>query len=143
MSSDILTSHLAQESVEKLITANVQRFEDVSFSIEITSGESFAPLRLEANVFEPKGRYLCSQGGQYSAPLGLMGIYSQDLENDCRKYIEMMLCCKSYAEDVTAGDIFPLRTKILKLIFKYNQQEDVSNSVLRRGSFWTDSYRII
>lgn len=77
-------------------------------------------------MFEPKGPYLVHQEDRYGVAVGLFGIDSRLLEKHCMNYIETMLRCQEYPEEVTAGETSSLRGDILKAVLTFSQQENVS-----------------
>ena len=136
--SDLLTSHLTAKKVEDLISENSRGFLDQRLHVEVSTGQSFVPMRLEVNMFEPRGSYLLFQrdlepkdesssqsNWRECAPVGLLAFSNDELEETCQNYIHSMLQCPCYAEAVTKGESSPLRRKILAAVFKYSQK--VSN----------------
>jgi hypothetical protein len=138
---DFLTSHLEKTEVENLITSHSNGFRNERYKVHVTTGNVFTPMQLIVHLFNPKGFYFCEQQHlptgetsyplelvcRYSAPVGLMGIDSGQLENRCMKYIESMVNSPIYVDHVTQGDKSQLRQDILRAIFKYihNQEEEV------------------
>jgi hypothetical protein len=122
---------------------NFSGFTDTALEVEVMVGAYLPPMRLIANIYRPQtadifyGQYRLDVGGarpfiarrlvrQTSAPLGLLGPPSQEMQDKCRKHIEKMIETPMYAAQVTAGDSSCITHRILEATQQYYFAKDVS-----------------
>jgi len=136
---DFLIEHLKKRKVEDLITEHTSGFSDAVLEIEVTTGSSFKPMRMTANVFRPTTvellghHHLTTEAEEqesqlilrYSAPVGLLALSSSELKRICKEHIETMITNAEYPEQATAGDKTKIPCRILEVVRQYCASKDL------------------
>ncbi|KAL3428254.1 fungal Zn binuclear cluster domain containing protein [Phlyctema vagabunda] len=136
---DFLNSHYKRTQIENLVTEHTSGFLDVVIDVHISTGESFRPMTVRANLFQPLGAkllfhdYLRTENDdvetqmirRYSAPIGLLGVDTAALKKTCLCHIEEMVANPLYAAQATAGDATQVPKKILETVQRYSNAKDL------------------
>ena len=135
-----LHEHLNKRRIEELVTEHASGWLDLSIKVDISTGQIFQPMRLDTTVFTPKTVELTSQTRlttveegqesqivmQYSAPIGMMGLFLPQLKLKCEDHVEKMVRNPEYSGQCTAGDKTQLPRELLEVVGKYCEKKDVS-----------------
>jgi hypothetical protein len=135
----VLVAHLNKNEVKSLIARDVESFIGPGRVVQVHCGNSFTPMELTVHFFRHKTdnllnhHYLSGSGKEQmlrmtikcSAPVGILGIDTDDLKKKCMSSIRSMVSHPKYARQVTAGEKSGIYRRALELIHRYSEVEKV------------------
>ncbi|TVY80421.1 hypothetical protein LSUE1_G003277 [Lachnellula suecica] len=136
---EYMHAHFKKRKIEELLNEHTSGFGDIVLEIDVATGICFKPMRLIANVFEPKTwellrqHRLATEGEdqtsglvlQLSAPVGLLGLSTSEMKDKCREHIEEMIDNPEYVDQVMASCSSEIPYHILTAAVQFSKSKDV------------------